>query len=425
MNEKDSERIASILSKFDYQLTDVLDTADLAIINTCSIREKAEFKVYSTLGRFKGLKEKRGTIIGVGGCVAQQEGDNLLKKVPYLDFVFGTHNIHHLPEIIKEVESGKRRLCATRFYKELEPDESFVSNDSKNRVKAYVSIMRGCDNFCSYCIVPYVRGSELSRKSESILKEVIGLAEKGVKEVILLGQNVNSYGKKDEGEVSFPKLIKMISKVDGIERIRFTTSHPKDLSDELIYAFIEVEKLCKHIHLPVQSGSNRILKMMKRGYTREEYLDKVFKLRRVIPGIAITTDCIVGFPGETEEDFYDTISLLRLVEFDNIFSFKFSPRPLTEASRMEGQISDSVKRERLSMLQGLQREITIKKNKALEGMTVKVLVEDVSKKNPAELTGRTSCNRVVNFPGDSRLLGRLAEVKIEKAFANSLRGRIT
>ena len=420
MNERDSERIAGLLSRLNYTLTDDLDRANLIILNTCSIREKSEQKLYSALGRFKEYKERQGAIIGVGGCVAQQEGERLLKRIPFLDIVFGTHNIHRLPEMVREVEEKNKRISATNFYDAPEPDESFVSTTTPGRVKAYVSIMRGCDNYCSYCIVPYVRGREVSRSSSSILKEVRGLADRGIKEVTLIGQNVNSYG--GEGEVTFPQLIKMISKIDGIERIRFTTSHPKDLSDELINAFTETEKLCRHIHLPVQSGSNKILKAMKRGYTREEYLEKIDKLRALVPGIAITSDFIVGFPGEDENDFNDTISLLRMIEFDAIFSFKFSPRPMTEAARMEGHLPDEIKAERLSIVQAIQRDITMRKNRALEGKVLDVLVEGVSKKSKDELTGRTDCNRVVNFPGDDGMIGAILNVRIEKAFNNSLKG---
>ncbi len=420
MNERDSERIAGLLSRLNYTLTDDLDRANLIILNTCSIREKSEQKLYSALGRFKEYKERQGAIIGVGGCVAQQEGERLLKRIPFLDIVFGTHNIHRLLEMVREVEEKNKRISATNFYDAPEPDESFVSTTTPGRVKAYVSIMRGCDNYCSYCIVPYVRGREVSRSSSSILKEVRGLADRGIKEVTLIGQNVNSYG--GEGEVTFPQLIKMISKIDGIERIRFTTSHPKDLSDELINAFTETEKLCRHIHLPVQSGSNKILKAMKRGYTREEYLEKIDKLRALVPGIAITSDFIVGFPGEDENDFNDTISLLRMIEFDAIFSFKFSPRPMTEAARMEGHLPDEIKAERLSIVQAIQRDITMRKNRALEGKVLDVLVEGVSKKSKDELTGRTDCNRVVNFPGDDGMIGAILNVRIEKAFNNSLKG---
>ncbi len=423
MNEKDSERIVGLLKGLNYRLTDSADKADLILINTCSVREKAEYKLYSTLGRYKRLKEQRGTIIGVGGCVAQQEGERLLQRIPYLDLVFGTHNIHKLPELVREIEEKRLRICKTEFYTELEPDESFAI-DEGNKVKAYVSIMRGCDNFCSYCIVPYVRGREMSRRSDAILDEIRRLAEKGVKEVTLLGQNVNSYGKNLEGEISFPEFLRRIGTIDGIERIRFTTSHPKDLSDELIYTFLEVDKLCNHIHLPVQSGSNRILKAMKRRYTREDYLRKVEKLKKVVPGIAISTDCIVGFPGEREEDFEDTLSLLKEVEFDSIFSFKFSPRPMTEASKMGDQVPEEVKLRRLQVLQDLQKGITLKKNRALEGRVLKVLVEGKSKKDDRELTGRTECNRVVNFPAPEDLIGRIVEVRIEKAFANSLKGSI-
>ena len=422
MNERDSERIAGLLRGLDYRLTDELGDADLILVNTCSIREKAVSKLYSALGRFKRYKELNGAIIGVGGCVAQQEGERLLKKLPYLDLVFGTNNIHRLPQLLKYIEEKKKRLCKTELTTEAEPEESFICGDTQGRITAFVSITRGCNNFCSYCIVPYVRGREVSRKSGYILSEVKRLAGKGVKEVTLLGQNVNSY-RSDDG-VLFPELINMISSVDGIKRIRFTTSHPKDISEKLICSFIDNKKLCAHIHLPVQSGSDRILALMNRGYTRDDYLNKVGRLRELIPSIAITTDIIVGFPGETEKDFCDTISLVEKVGFDGMFSFKYSRRPMTRAADMDGQIDDQIKSDRLSVLHKVQKEIAFKKNKMLEGSTVEVLVEGSSKKNDDELTGRTPCNRVVNFPGNIDFVGDIIKVKIKKAFSNSLRGEL-
>lgn len=425
MNERDSERILGFLKGLNYRTTQDPNQADLIIINTCSIREKAEQKLYSTLGRFKRLKEKNpGLIIGVGGCVAQQEGERLFKKAHYLDIVFGTHNIHHLPELIKGVEVTRGRKVATEFYNTIahEEEPSEYSLDTL-RVKAFVTIMRGCDNFCTYCIVPHVRGREVSRGKEEILKEVRRLARTGVKEVTLLGQNVNSYGHANGG-VSFPMLLKEVCCIEGIERVRFVTSHPRDLSAELTDLFGKEKRLCRHIHLPVQSGSNQVLERMNRGYTREEYLEKVTGLRKACPGIGITSDIIVGFPGEREEDFKDTLDLLETVEFDNIFSFKYSPRPQTLAASFKDQIPDHVKGERLRLVQDMQKIITLRKNQAMVGRVEEVLVEGRSKGGPDELTGRTSCNRIVNLPGGKDLIGRLVSVKIERAYLNSMRGRV-
>jgi len=429
MNERDSERILGFLRGLNYRTTQDPNQADLIIINTCSIREKAEQKLYSTLGRFKRLKEKNpGLIIGVGGCVAQQEEERLFKRASYLDIVFGTHNIHHLPELVKGVEVTRGRKVATEFYNTIAPEEEPSQYPTDTiKVRAFVTIMRGCDNFCTYCIVPYVRGHEVSRGKEEILEEVRRLARVGVKEVTLLGQNVNSYGhaKRDghtNGGVSFPMLLKEVCGIEGIERVRFVTSHPRDLSAELIELFGKEKRLCRHIHIPAQSGSNQVLKRMNRGYTREEYLEKITELRKACPGIGITSDIIVGFPGEKEEDFKDTLNLLETVEFDNIFSFKYSPRPQTLAASFKDQIPGHIKEERLRIVQDMQKVITLRKNQVLVGRVEEVLVEGMSKGSPDELTGRTSCNRIVNFPGSIELTGRLVPVKIEKAYLNSMRG---
>lgn len=442
MNERDSEKVLGFLKGLNYRTIQDSNQADLIILNTCSIREKAEQKLYSALGRFKRLKEKNpGLIIGVGGCVAQQEGERLFKKAPYLDIVFGTHNIHRLPELIKGVEATRVRKVATEFYNTIAPEEepskysldtlrvNPVREFSLNGVKAFVTIMRGCDNFCTYCIVPYVRGHEVSRDKEEVMKEARRLARVRVKEVTLLGQNVNSYGhaKRDghtNGGVSFPMLLKEVCGIEGIERVRFVTSHPRDLSAELTDLFGKEKRLCRHIHLPVQSGSNQVLKRMNRGYTREEYLEKTTELRKVCPGIGITSDIIVGFPGEREEDFKDTLDLLETVEFDNIFSFKYSPRPQTLAASFKDQIPDHIKGERLSIVQDMQKVITLRKNQAMVGRVEEVLVEGRSKGNPDELTGRTSCNKIVNLPGGKDLIGSLVSVKIDKVYLNSLRGSL-
>ncbi|MBI5287027.1 MAG: tRNA (N6-isopentenyl adenosine(37)-C2)-methylthiotransferase MiaB [Deltaproteobacteria bacterium] len=423
MNERDSERILGFLKGLNYRVVDDPKRADLIIVNTCSIREKAEHKLYSTLGRFKRLKEKRPhLIIGVGGCVAQQEGERLFKRARYLDIVFGTHNIHRLPELVKGVKTMRTRSLATEFYDTIEPEGPSEYLLDAARVKAFVTIMQGCNNFCTYCIVPYVRGREVSRGGEEILEEVRGFAVAGVKEVTLLGQNVNCYG--HSSSISFTMLLKMVCGVDGIERVRFVTSHPRDLSDDLINLFGRERKLCRHIHLPIQSGSNRVLQKMNRGYTREAYLEKVYKLRKVCPGIGITTDIIVGFPGETDDDFNATLNLLKLVEFDNIFSFKYSPRPQTSAASFTDQVPEDVKLERLKIVQDLQRSIALRKNQAMAGRVEEVLVEGKSKGDPEELTGRTSCNKIVNMPGSKELVGELIPVRIERAYLNSLRGQV-
>ncbi|MDY6854687.1 MAG: tRNA (N6-isopentenyl adenosine(37)-C2)-methylthiotransferase MiaB [Thermodesulfobacteriota bacterium] len=424
MNVYDSENILRILENHAYSSTDDINNADLILLNTCSIREKPEHKVYSTLGRLKRLKDKNPKlIIGVGGCVAQQEGERLLERVSYLDIVFGTHNIHSLPKLIEKVKKTNTRVCETTLY---DTDTVFkaCSIPSKQKVNSFVTIMQGCNNYCSYCIVPYVRGKEMSRESEDILKEVNGLSQMGVKEVTLLGQNVNSYGKGLVNEIKFCHLLHSINTIKGIQRIRFTTSHPKDLSDELIRSFGKLNKLCEQIHLPVQSGSNSILQEMNRGYTVEDYIEKVEKLKRVCPGISITSDIIVGFPGETEKDFEKTLELMRIVEFDGLFSFKYSDRGVTKASSLPEKVDDSIKSRRLHILQTYQKLFTLAKNKELEGKEQEVLVEGTSKTNSERLTGRTRSNRVVNFEGDSGIVGRIIPIRIMKAYLNSLEGEI-
>lgn len=449
MNDNDSERIIGLMNRLNCKTTDSPDKADIVILNTCSIRDKAEQKVYSALGRLKKLKkQKPGLIIGVGGCVAQQEGNRLLKRAPYLDVVFGTHNIHRLPDLIKTVESTRSRVAATEFFNFIEDEQSleyiYPENKLENHgsmVKASITIMRGCDNFCSYCIVPYVRGREMSRKSSDILQEAKKLIKAGVKEITLLGQNVNSYG-NNGADISFPELLKLVCRLDGIERVRFITSHPKDMSEGLIKLFDEEDRLCRHIHLPLQSGSDTILNRMNRGYTREGYSNKILKLKMLYPDMAITTDIIVGFPGETEADFRDTMSLIKELEFDNIFSFKYSPRQETMAASFDRQIPDIIKEERLAILQKTQMNITHSKNQEMAGKTVDILIEGKSKaedvgaailnnakRNHAvnaitQLTGRTSCNKVVNLSADKNMIGRIVPVRIIKASPNSLTGSI-
>ena len=422
MNEHDSERMLRLLESFHYLETEDPKQADLILINTCSVREKPEHKVYSALGRFKKLKEERRTIIGVAGCVAQQEGERLLDRVPYLDMVIGTHAIPALPELVKKVESFGQRVCETSFDQNGKYLEAILPQKSLDKVKSFVTIMQGCNHFCSFCIVPYVRGREKSRSSSEIIEEVKSLAEMGVKEVCLLGQNVNGYGKGIKEEISFSELLEHINEIEGIERIRFITSHPKDLSEELIPAFSKLSKLCEHIHLPFQSGSDRILKRMNRGYTKESYLEKIDRLKKVCPAIAVTADAIVGFPGEEEEDFRQTLDLMETVQFDELFSFKYSPRKGTHAAQFSDQVEENVKKDRLSILQNIQKEITLQKNQALEGNVEEVLVEGQSKQSDRDVTGRTRTNKIVNFEGELGLVGKLVPVRITRAYPHSLRG---
>ncbi len=423
MNEDDSDRILRLLEDLHYVETKEADHADLVLINTCSVREKPEHKVYSALGRYKRLKEGRGTIIGVAGCVAQQEGERLLDRVPYLDLVIGTQAIHMLPQMLERIEK-KERVCETGA----DPEGKYLTappfRKPLPRVKSFVTIMQGCDHFCSFCIVPYVRGREKTRPSREVLDEVRRLAEMGGKEVCLLGQNVNSYGKGVAGELDFSDLLSRINEIEGIRRIRFTTSHPQDLSEQLIQAFSKLDKLCEHIHLPFQSGSDRVLKRMHRGYTKASYLEKVDRLKILCPSIAITGDVIVGFPGEEEEDFQETLALMKAVQFDDLFSFKYSPRKGTRAAQFEDRVEEKVKQKRLSILQELQREMTFQKNLALEGRVVEVLVEGRSKQGVQDVSGRTRTNKIVNFRGGVDLTGHLIPVHITKAYQHSLRGEI-
>jgi tRNA-2-methylthio-N6-dimethylallyladenosine synthase len=425
MNEHDSLKIASLLEAEGYCLVEDPERADCVILNTCSVREKPQHKVYSALGRLRRLKAKRPyLVIGVGGCVAQQEGSRLLERVPYLDFVFGTHHIHQVPEMVRWAQEGRKRSCEISFESDVR-SLHHCPRPLKDEVRAYITIMQGCNNFCSFCVVPYVRGREQSRPPGEILAEAEALAARGVREVILLGQNVNSYGRDLPGSPSFPELLGLLNRVDGIHRIRFTTSHPKDLSVELMDALATLDKVCEHLHLPVQSGSSKVLAAMNRGYTREEYLAKVESLRDRVPGIALTTDVIVGFPGELEEDLQQTLSLLEAVRFDAIYSFKYSPRPMTRAFGLPGDPPEEVKGERLARVQRLQEEITRSILRGCVGSAEEILVEGPSVQWRGQLTGRTRTNRIVHAPGDgASLRGKLLEVKIEESLKHSLLGRI-
>ncbi len=425
MNVVDSERIVDLLRKSGYRQVDDSADADLILLNTCSVRDKAERKVYGHLGRYKPLKDANpALILGVGGCVAQQEGERLLEKLPYLDLVFGTHNVHKLPELVKKVEGQRERCLETDFLDKETRLQLFPQRTEGDSVTRFVTVMQGCDNFCSYCIVPHVRGREISRPSGEVLDEVRELAAVGAKEVTLIGQNVNSYGCKEPGELSFAQLLRQVHAIEGIERIRFTTSHPKDLSDDLIDCFGELEKLCKHLHLPVQSGSNRILELMARGYTRDSYLEKVRRLKNVCPDIRLTSDIIVGFPGESEEDFAETLSLMAEVKYLDVYSFIYSPRPGTKAAEMIDDLPAAQRQARFDRLLALQEEHSQQFREAEIGKVLQVLVEGQSRQGEGQLSGRTTWNRIINFDGDTDLIGKIIPVRIVKAFRNSHLGTL-
>ena len=420
MNEHDSERMLSILSEDGYTGTDDPKDAGVIIVNTCSVRGKAEHKAYSSIGRYAGLKKsKHDRIVVFSGCVAQQEGEKLLNRFKDVDIVVGPSQVHRIDELIHQARTDGTVVAVA-------PDtgqKRFRSPvKSVNGVKAYVTIMEGCDNFCSYCTVPYLRGREVSRHARDIIDEVHALVESGVREVVLLGQNVNSYRDDSGGRiVTLYELLSVLNDIKGLERIRFITSHPRDLTDQLIHAFIDFPKVCEHIHLPVQSGSNRILRLMARGYTAEEYMGKIEKLRTLKPDIAVTSDFIVGFPQESEEDHRDTILFVKRANYDNIFSFKYSDRPLARASRLENKIGAHSIAGRLRELQYTQLEITRQIYRFLVGTVQQVLVEGRSKKQGRQ-QGRTRHGRIVNFEGGAGT-GTIVDVIIYDYSDNALYGR--
>lgn len=418
MNESDSERIAWLLTKRGYERASDETKADLIILNTCAVRDSAERKIWGKLGRLAKLKRnKPDLLIAVGGCVAQSYGEKIIERFPHVDLIFGTRSFMKLPDLIEERVSAGRPVVDLS-----EPAPfHFIPQLRESKLKAWVNISTGCDNFCSYCIVPYVRGRERHRPVDEILNEIEGLAREGCKEITLLGQNVNSYRWKD---VSFSELLGMVNEIEGIERIRFITSHPKDVSDDLITAMAELEKVCEHLHLPAQSGSNSILRRMNRRYTRERYLDIVHKLRKEIPHAAITSDFIVGFPGEGEVDFEETISLLQEVRFDYAFCYRYSDRPGTKAASMEGKIPEHIKRRRLEKLIELTGRIALEKNRELLGETVEVLVEGVNPKVEGELMGRTRTNKIVFLRGDGGMIGTTLKVRIGEASHWFLKGEL-
>lgn len=444
MNVYDSGQIQNRLAPVGYSPTDELEQADLIIVNTCSIRDKAEQKAFSFLGRLAPLKQRNpGLIIGMGGCVAQQEGRRVLKRMPHVDLVFGTHAIRRLPQIIERIQNLRCRVVDIDISETIAADDFIGGPFPHTDTSAFVTIMRGCDNYCTYCIVPYVRGRESSRPMDDIISEIRQLVSRGVREVTLLGQNVNSYGQK-EGLGSFAQLLEQVQGVEKLERIRFTTSHPKDLSTELIHSFQKLFKLCRHIHLPVQSGSDRILKRMNRRYTREQYVDKVSQLRHICPDIAITSDIIVGFPGETDQDFQATLSLIDEIGFDGLFAFIYSDRPNAPAVRFQDKVDEAVKKERLQSVLARQGDHTFRKNQALVGTVQQVLVDGVSDQRERpdtddkqglpnrrpQWTGRTSTNKIVHFDqeapqlSDNQMLtGQLLRIMIEEALPHCLVGR--
>lgn len=420
MNEYDSDRIRNAL---DAETTDNPAEADIIIINTCAIRDKADQKAFSSLGKYKHLKSNNpDLIVGISGCVAQLYGEKLLHRMPYLDFVLGPRAIPRLPELIKKIENEKKRTVETSY--DVEELFDIEPYHSEGKVTAFVSVQQGCNKRCSYCIVPRVRGDEINRPLGDILRETRNLVDKGVREVTFIGQTVNSW--KENG-YKFGDLLRAAADVENLERIRFTTSYPRDITGRMIEAVRDVPKICRHIHLPVQSGSNAILGKMKRTYTREWYSDIVKRLRDAAPGMAVSTDIIVGYPGETERDFNDTMSLLEEIEFESAFSFKFSPRPGTPAAACPADeiVDDETSGRRLSLLQSFQRDVTMRKNRARVGHIEEVLAEGTSKNDPEILTGRTSHNRIAHFKGNSALSGKILKVRITEGLFNSLRGELS
>ncbi|MCG0277812.1 MAG: tRNA (N6-isopentenyl adenosine(37)-C2)-methylthiotransferase MiaB [Thermanaeromonas sp.] len=425
MNERDGEIIAGLLEDAGYFKAPAMEEADIVILHTCCVREKAENKVYGRLGQLARLKSKKpDLIIAVGGCMTQQPGaaEKMREKAPHVDLIYGTHNLHELPELLKKVEQ-ERRPVAVVWEKEGPVVEGLPLRRT-HKAKALVTISYGCNNFCTYCIVPYVRGRERSRRPEDIIKEIKALVADGVLEVMLLGQNVNSYGKDLEDGIDFGWLLERVNAIQGLKRIRYMTSHPRDFTFKLVETISRLDKVCEHVHLPVQAGSNRVLELMNRGYTREHYLELVEVLRRHIPGVSITTDLIVGFPGETEEDFQDTLSLVEQVQFDNAFTFMFSPRKGTVAASLPEQVPLEVKKERLYRLMEVQNRISRAKNEALVGQEMEVLVDGPSETDPKNLSGRTRTNKLVIFPGPEELTGKLVKVKITQAQTFLLKGEV-
>ncbi|MGK7346742.1 MAG: tRNA (N6-isopentenyl adenosine(37)-C2)-methylthiotransferase MiaB [Candidatus Nitrospinota bacterium M3_3B_026] len=420
MNKHDSEWISGLLAD-GYDYTDDHSEADLLVVNTCTVREKAESKFFSLLGRLRPLKlARRDMVIGVAGCIAQDQGERIVEREPMVDLVFGTRAVANVPMMLERLEETGRPQVDTSDAAGY--DEFPMRRESA--FAAWVSIMRGCDNHCSYCIVPHTRGPEQSRPPESVLREVEELADSGFKEINLLGQNVNSYGRGLRQAAGFPELLRMVDAVGGVERVRFVTSHPKDLSDGLVDAMAELKTVCPALHLPIQSGSDRILSLMRRGYTADHYFSRVERLRERIPDISLTSDMIVGFPGETEEDFEKTLEAVQRAEYDNIFLFKYSPRPGTEAAGLPGRVAPEAAQERFNAVMELQKRISAERYARWAGREVEVLVEGPSKKNPERYSGRTPGNLVVNFNAAENFTGETIRVNIVKSGRYSLEGSI-
>ncbi|MDQ7039220.1 MAG: tRNA (N6-isopentenyl adenosine(37)-C2)-methylthiotransferase MiaB [Aquificota bacterium] len=421
MNFNDSERIRGILKTLGYEPTDDWKEADLILINTCTIREKPDQKVLSHLGEYRKIKEKNPkALIAVAGCLAQRAGWELVKKAPVIDIMFSSFNMHQLPELINQAQAGYK---AVAILDEPPGDEDKVwefPTERDNKYCAYVTVIKGCDKRCTYCVVPRTRGRERSRPLESIIDEVKRLVDDGVREIHLLGQNVTAWGKDLEKPLPFSELLYQVSKVAGVERIRFTTGHPRDLTDDIIDAMADIPQVCNALHLPVQSGSDRILALMDRGYTKEFYLGRIYRLREKVKDIALSTDIIVGFPTETEEDFGETLDVVRKVRYDQIFSFKFSPRPGTPAAEMDGQVPDEVKTERMARLLELQKGIMSEIARSYEGTVQEVLIEEA--KDDGTFVGRTTTNRWVTVRGGGNILGKIVKVRITKASPFNLDG---
>jgi len=432
MNVYDSEKLAAILSAYGFEKTQDMTKADIVVCNNCLVWQKGEKKTFNFLGEFAKIKKNRPDLITVmAGCVAQQEGKKAFARIPHLDIVLGTRAFSRFGQHLDALKSGKRQIVDIEDSKLIYESSPDTDCFDENQISKFVTIMQGCENFCTYCVVPYVRGKERSRTPESIVQEITTLAQAKIKEVTLLGQNVNSYGCKEE-QISFPELLGKVNDIKGIERIRFATSHPKDLSQNLITSIRDLDKVCNHLHLPVQSGSNRILKKMNRGYTRELYIEKINALKKQCPDIALSTDIIVGFPSETEDDFNDTMDLLKQVEFDSIFAFAYSDRSSAPAAKFPDQVDEQQKRDRLNQLLELQETYTQKKNRALIGQTIKVLVEGKSNKirdgfDPGpnkleQMSGRTESNKIVHFPSDHARIGDIITIEISHAYPHSLWG---
>lgn len=426
MNEYDSNKMAEVLAaSHQLELTDEPKEADVLLLNTCSIREKAQEKVFHQLGRWKRWKDARpNLVIGVGGCVASQEGEAIRKRAPYVDLIFGPQTLHRLPAMLEEVKISRKPSIDISF-PEIEKFDHLPAPRADGP-SAFVSVMEGCSKYCTFCVVPYTRGEEVSRPVGPILREIRQLAAQGVREVNLLGQNVNAYCGEIDGEdtADLALLIHYVAAIDGIERIRFTTSHPVEFSDSLIEAYAEVPELVSHLHLPVQSGSDRILTMMKRGHTTKQYLEKVERLLAIRPNLSMSSDFIIGFPNETEADFQATMDLINQVRFDHSFSFIYSARPGTPAAAFVDSVPEEVKKQRLQIMQARLLELEKEHAQAMIGTIQRVLVEREAQRGDGDMAGRTENNRVVNFQGDAELIGQFVDVRIEEAFSNSLRGEL-